>query len=91
MRKNITVTLFTYSWPNSFEAKRTVQCRTRFGAMMTAKAILRPHEVETTKYCRARDTAKGAYCVVQSGGRKCTFVDAPVRIVPSVSELGWTP
>lgn len=91
--RHIAVTLFQYEWPHSFKATRTVQRRTRFGAIVAAKKILRSHEVETTRdpYCYHRDAARGAYCVVQRGGRKATFVKAAVRLVPSVADLGWTP
>lgn len=86
-----TITLFTYEWPHTFNATRTIRRRTQFGALFAAKRALVPHEVETTRGCYHRDVPRRAYCVIRRGARKAEIVNAAVRIVKSVGELGVTP
>jgi hypothetical protein len=62
---------------------------------LCARHLLRSHTVVTTNGCYHRDTRHAAFVLVSEPGKPLTkpvaSYDAPVDIVPSVGELGWTP
>jgi hypothetical protein len=61
-------------------------------AELCAEALLAPHRVHTTRDCYHRDVGRAAYVTVTDrDGIIRHMADAPVTIVPSVGELGYTP
>ena len=85
-----TITLFLWRFPH-FEPVCAVRRRTLHAAERAAKKLLARHEIETTRGCYHRDVARGAVCDVRLGPDDVIEIGAPVRIVPSVGELGVTP
>lgn len=85
-----TITLFLWRFPH-FEPACAVRRRTLHAAERAAEKLLARHEVETTRGCYHRDVARGAFADIEARGVLVQRVTAPVRIAPSVGELGVTP
>lgn len=62
-------------------------------AELLSESLLRSRPVVTTDGCYHRDVARGAWCGTFAPGkhRPVQTIDAPVHIVPSVGDLGWSP
>lgn len=90
--RTVRIWIFTHDPAEGcFTASRKLRARTPAGATLFARAALASHEVVTTRGCYHRDVGRGAYAALLRGARKATIIEAPVRIVPSVGELGVTP
>lgn len=87
----IEVQLYRRVYGEGFQVARTVRARTPGGALLAAKVLLAREPVITTRARQNEDTSRGPFAMVARGPRKPTTIDAPVFVVPSVGELGWTP
>mgnify|MGYP001260895186 CR=1 FL=1 len=85
-----TITLFLWRFPH-FEPVCTVRRRTLHAAERAAEKLLARHEVETTWGCYWRDVKRAPFALINDKRGLVDQIDAPVRIVPSVGELGVTP
>jgi hypothetical protein len=85
------VTLFTPD-PHApaWNAAQSDATRTLSGAERVADTMLEPHARAETSYSARAN--RGAYVNIETAaGRVVRTIEAPVRIVPSVGDLGWTP
>ena len=87
----IEVQLYRRVFGEGYHAARTYRARTPGGALLAARVLLAREPVITTRARYHEDTARGPFAQVTRGPRKATTIDAPVFVVPSVGEQGWTP
>ena len=89
--RRIEVQLYRRVFGEGYHAARTYRARTPGGALLAARVLLAREPVITTRARYHEDTARGPFAQVTRGPRKATTIDAPVFVVPSVGEQGWTP
>jgi len=90
-RRRIEVQLYRRVYGEGYQVARTVRARTPGGAMLATKMLLAREPVITTRARYHEDVTRGPFAQVTRGPRKPTTIEAPVFVVPSVGEQGWTP
>ena len=90
-RRRIEVQLYRRVFGEGYHAARTYRARTPGGAILAAKVLLAREPVLTTRARYHEDVDRGPFAKVIRGARKATTIEAPVFVVPSVGEQGWTP
>lgn len=84
-----TVVLYRPEWPHNYEVVATYRCGASLAAAVrTAESLTAPHAVDRTAF-GSRDRTWHADLI--RDGRYVDTCESPVRIVPSVGDLGWTP
>lgn len=90
-RRRIEVQLYRRVYGEGYHAARTYRARTPGGALLAAKVLLAREPVITTRARQNEDVNRGPFARVIRGARKADTIEAPVFVVPSVGEQGWTP
>ena len=90
-RRRIEVQLYRRVFGEGYHAARTYRARTPGGALLAAKVLLARDPVITTRARYHEDVNRGPFARVVRGARKAATIEAPVFVVPSVGEQGWTP